>query len=341
MKQNICIALALATAPLALLTAAASAADYDPPIFVEEAPEYVPVEIGSGWYIRGDVTYTSDRSYKDTSARLTPGLSNVALLTLEPGTPFSLFSFSEKQQPISGSVGAGYHVNDYLRLEANLGILYADKYSGSGFVGRENSYFQNPAASLGCNGTYSKTETTETTTRGFDDNGDPTETTSTSVTTDESRAREGCNASATLRDSAWNGTVNAYVDLGTYAGFTPYVGVGGGLLYTRSKASVTAECKGKKRTNKGPMTGPDANGTTSQTTIDEAFLCDGSPDSATYNVASYRKSDFDFLYTLNAGVAYQVSDNTKIDLGYQYIDAPDVKGFKYHQIKVGLRYDLW
>ena len=32
----------------------ALAADYDPPPLLEPAPEYQPVEIGNGWYLRGD-----------------------------------------------------------------------------------------------------------------------------------------------------------------------------------------------------------------------------------------------------------------------------------------------
>ncbi len=61
MKQSLRIVLLLA----ASMPAAAYAADYDPPIFVEEAAEYVPVEVGSGWYLRGDVGYVFDTSIGD------------------------------------------------------------------------------------------------------------------------------------------------------------------------------------------------------------------------------------------------------------------------------------
>ena len=58
------LALLLAAAALGPLPAA-YAADYDPPIIVEEATEYVPVEVGSGWYLRGDVGYNfSDTPYQ-------------------------------------------------------------------------------------------------------------------------------------------------------------------------------------------------------------------------------------------------------------------------------------
>ena len=48
------IALALAAIMLMPVTQASSA-DYDPPIYVDQAPDYVPVEVGSGWYLRGDI----------------------------------------------------------------------------------------------------------------------------------------------------------------------------------------------------------------------------------------------------------------------------------------------
>ncbi|RUU78145.1 porin family protein, partial [Mesorhizobium sp. M7A.T.Ca.TU.009.01.3.1] len=67
------------------------------------------------------------------------------------------------------------------------------------------------------------------------------------------------------------------------------------------------------------------------------------------------KTQYSLAYTLNAGLAYQVSKNVSVDLGYQYFSAPDaeyvaaesldsypiLKGISNHQVKLGLRYDLW
>src|SRR6185312_8038932 len=55
-------ALALAAAVLTPVTQAL-AADYDPPIYVDQAPDYRPVEVGSGWYLRGDVGYAFNKPY--------------------------------------------------------------------------------------------------------------------------------------------------------------------------------------------------------------------------------------------------------------------------------------
>ncbi len=53
-------------------SAAAMAADYDPPIFVDDSPEYVPVEVGSGWYLRGDIGYIAKQT--DTGTPSLPHL---------------------------------------------------------------------------------------------------------------------------------------------------------------------------------------------------------------------------------------------------------------------------
>jgi opacity protein-like surface antigen len=63
-------------------------------------------------------------------------------------------------------------------------------------------------------------------------------------------------------------------------------------------------------------------------------------------------SRYDFAYALMAGASYKMTDNVSLDLGYQFLHAPDAKhldedtftlrdGRARHQIRLGLRYDLW
>jgi opacity protein-like surface antigen len=221
--------IALALAATMLWPLAAGAADYDPPIVIDEAPEYVPVEVGSGWYLRGDVGYNITKSPYDVTFN----------------------GVDSSSTPINGSIGAGYHFTDYFRGELNVGFLSNDKYDW---------------------------------TDG----------------TDLIRAES----------NIWSGMANAYADLGTIAGFTPYVGGGVGLLYSSRR-------------------------------IDDTFLG-----------ISDRETQYALAYSLGAGVAYKVAQNTSIDVGYQYLSAPSLeyfdipsgemrKGVDYHQVKVGLRYDLW
>ncbi|PSJ57276.1 outer membrane protein [Kumtagia ephedrae] len=233
--------------------AGAGAADYEPPIFVEQAEEYVPVEVGSGWYLRGDIGYIFDNSYDDTQLAVT------AIDEFAPFDPIRILSFEEDDTPVFGSVGFGYHFNDFLRADVNLGLLPREKFSTGGRI-------------------------------------------------------DGIDASASAENTYWTGIANGYIDLGTYAGLTPYVGAGVGVLYSKIEL--------------------------------DARLGDLS--------ASYSDRDYNFLYTLNAGASYQVAKNVSVDVGYQYLSSPDApfvkigddgaeygKGLDYHQVRVGLRYDLW
>jgi opacity protein-like surface antigen len=246
----------LALAGLGLLPLApAIAADYDPPIYADQAPDYVPVEVGSGWYLRGDVSYLVQKSFKNDDFAFTPA------------------SFDEKEDPIFASIGFGYHFNDYLRADLNLGYL--------------------PGNKIGI---------------GYDDSG------STIAYTQ---------ASADLKNYAYSLMLNGYVDLGTYVGITPYLGGGVGVVQSTRKLSASYF------TNNGDPT-------------DDFVETDD-------------KTKYSLAYTLNAGLAYQVSKNVSVDLGYQYFSAPDAeyvtaasltsfpvhKGISNHQIKLGLRYDLW
>ncbi|MER9021536.1 porin family protein [Mesorhizobium sp. M0815] len=243
------VALALAAVVLMPLTPALGA-DYDPPVYVDQAPDYVPVEVGSGWYLRGDVSYLVQKSFKDEDFAFTPA------------------SFDEKEDPIFASIGFGYHFNDYLRADLNVGYLPGNKIDV-----------------------------------GYNDGSTV--------------------ASATLKNYAFSGILNGYVDLGTYVGITPYLGAGIGVVQSKRRLSASYFTD-----NANPA--------------DDFVLRDN-------------KTQYSFAYTLNAGLAYQVSKNVSVDLGYQYFSAPDAeyvtaesltsfpirKGINNHQVKVGLRYDLW
>ncbi len=337
----------------ALSAGAATAADYEPPLQVEE----VPVEVGSGWYLRGDVDYAFKRSYKDGALAVDDSLFDNDLVGLGWVGPLDVFSASRKQNPISGSVGFGYHFNDWLRADINIGLLQDDKYSGTAhlFAGYLEPYSLvnslNPAVTnmpdFGCLG--SRTITTTSITTSLDDEGKEVAGLPVSTSATNSDWRRDCMVSASAKNTAWNGLVNGYIDLGTYAGFTPYVGAGVGLLKTKATFAVGATCQNSSVTNTSVV--PNGTGSTTTTqTVD--FACRAPTDGST--VASYSKTDYDFMYGLSAGVSYRVSKNTSLDLGYQYVSAPDVKyfsvsddgvhynkGYNMHQVKVGLRYDLW
>lgn len=137
-----------AVAAFAAFSTPSLAADYDPPILIEEAPEYVPVEVGSGWYLRGDVSYdVGSRPYD-----------------------FSVGGESADNNRLGAGVGFGYHFTDNLR--ADLTVSYrgndslsvgADSVSQKSWSGLVSGYFDiativgiTPYVGAGIGATYSR-----------------------------------------------------------------------------------------------------------------------------------------------------------------------------------------
>ncbi|WEX10006.1 outer membrane beta-barrel protein [Chelativorans sp. AA-79] len=208
------------------------AADYEPPIVIDEAP-LVPVEVGSGWYLRGDVTYAANESAYDAD----------------------LFGDEADNNRFGGSIGFGYHFTDLLRADVSLAYISSDEFD-------------------------------------YDDG-------VVSISADH---------------RVLGAMVNGYLDLGTFVGFTPYVGAGAGILYSMHEISASSAALGA--------------------------------------AAEAVDRQYEFAYSLNAGVSYQITKNMSLDVGYQFLSSPGTKyvdvdagtveeGLDYHQVKVGLRYDLW
>jgi len=223
----------LSAACVALVAGPAFAADYDPPIYIEEAPEFVPVEIGSGWYLRGDISYNSGRPVYKSKQH---GISN---------------------RRFGGGAGVGYHFTDNFRGDVTINYLGSDHLDYSYMGDRAKASYQ-----------------------------------------------------------AWSGLVSGYYDIATIVGITPYVGAGLGVVHSRYNVDNSV----------GPNN-----------------LLDPFPIS---------ERSYNFAYALMAGASYKVTDNVSVDLGYQFLHAPDAKridpemlsvhkGTKHHQIKFGLRYDIW
>ena len=132
--------------------------------------------------------------------------------------------------------------------------------------------------------------------------------------------------------SEWLFLANAYVDLGTWNGFTPFVGagIGGARVTIHGLRDVCSVCPGT-----GAAVGPGV-----------AFGDD--------------VSKWNFAWALHAGLAYKVTKNFTVEFAYRYVDLGDaVSGdlytylgtnnvvnpmeFKHltsHDFKVGLRFNL-
>jgi opacity protein-like surface antigen len=272
----------------ALMSGSALAADLDQIINAPQEDAYVPVEIGTGWYIRGDISYDiqtstsgSYRTYGEVSAGPPPtyayGSADYDNFEYEAGNDWS--------------VGMGYQFNSYLRGDLTAG------YWKRGVYGTDND--------------------TAPCLTGF----------ATAV---------GCRSVDTNTATGWELMANAYADLGTYVGITPYLGAGLGMTrVSYSDLTNTAECY-------------DATGAAIST--------------CGYTAVHPGEDSYRFTWALMAGASYDLSKNLKFDLGYRFshvaggsmfgfdpataaLGATGVQGeddgFSTHQIKAGLRYAVW
>lgn len=119
-----------------------------------------------------------------------------------------------------------------------------------------------------------------------------------------------CTANPWAKVTANAYLANAYIDLGHWYGFTPYVGAGAGLAYIHTQANVTY------RFINGTLYG-DGNSFCGGATGIAGVPCFhlGYPNNAGANVVNYN-----FAYALMAGVSYDISSLMKLDLGYRFLD---------------------
>lgn len=280
--------MALAFGALALLPLTpVHAADYDPPIYVDQAPDYVPVEVGSGWYLRGDLGYAFSHPFEhqETSSG-------------------ALNSFSDEASLFTGSIGMGYHVNDYFRVELNGGILPTNKFAESAKL----------AAT--CNGHTLVDD-------GFG--------TINSVATSQA-----CDLSDNASNKGYSIMANGYVDLGTYVGLTPYVGGGIGVAYNKYFRSIGARDCVEVPTNAAGTGGffcDDPAGYEGQTDTEGKYnLAYSIGAGLSYQVTKNVSVDLGYEYFSVPGAKYVAYDSGAFNIH---------EGINYQTVKLGLRYDLW
>ena len=259
------------------LANAALAADMIEPVY-DEVPEIVPVEIGSGWYLRGDVSYDF-KSKTDGNYRTYAPPGSVAC-GVDCGTGYDTQDYDSWKFDAGPDVGLGfgYQFTDYFRGDLTAHYWQAD------VDGRNEG---------------------ENCQLGF------------------------CGSVETSKAKAWELMANAYVDMGTFAGFTPYVGGGVG--------AVNVSYDDFKSTNYAA--GQDF----------DTITLDG-------------ENSWRFAYALMAGASYDLTQSLKLDVGYRYVNVDDGdmfafddftaglgatgvqgrdNGFDRHTITAGLRYSLF
>ncbi|MBB4102008.1 outer membrane protein [Allorhizobium borbori] len=130
-----------------------------------------------------------------------------------------------------------------------------------------------------------------------------------------------CTSSDRSSMNAYSLMANAYVDLGTYGGFTPYVGAGLGGSYVKWDKLRNTAC------------------------ADDGSGCDPTQEHG-------GKGGWRFTYALMAGASYDLTCNIKADAGYRFrhIEGGDMFGYKAnggpgydkginsHELRIGARY---
>ncbi|BDA83238.1 outer surface protein [Aureimonas sp. SA4125] len=281
--------LLLSVAALVAVSHASLAADIIEPIY-EEVPEIVPVEVGSGWYLRGDVSYDFksdlDAGYRTFGPVGCPGGCGI-----DPIYDDQDYDGFEIEAGANVGVGFGYQFTDYFRGDLTAHYWKAD------VSGTDEGGF-----GIDCYG---------------------------NAITDAT-----CRSKDTSKVSAWELMANAYVDLGTFAGFTPYVGAGVGAVHVKYDDFTNSSYS----------------------------VVDGAEGALAYSATHAGASDWRFAYALMAGASYDLTRSLKVDVGYRYVnvDEGDMfafdsytagfgasgaqgkdEGFDRHTIQAGLRYSLF
>ena len=335
---------AVALAGLAIASTPTQAADLfgtAPPPLGEPAsnPE---VEIGSNWYIRGDLGYgeVNSPTIVPSAGLIPPVLYDI------PGTwagfDDSPVGNSSTNAPVFRGnnktkgdgvfdVGLGFRVNNFLRLEATYSF-----WNGPGLGYQQKSLCPNTASPV--------SNTINVTTNGV--------TAPTSVPVGYLWAPVSCTGVLNAKQYNNLGLASAYVDVGNFWGVTPYVGAGAGVNANTISGSTTftndndgSAFRGNTSVSAGnPLqwvvnTGTGVNGTPLYTALTRQP-----------NVAfgllnwnrNFTSTKFSFAGALMAGFGYQLTPSATLDIGYRFVDL-DLSGATHNtaqQLTVGVRYML-
>lgn len=263
-------------ASLAFPAQAADMPFFDPP---PTPLNDAPVELGTGWYLRGDIAAAKAPALNFDGAHMSPNFPN----------------------NWSGGLGAGYRYNSWLRTDVT--VDYQQIYSRSG-----PAYVVLPCQ-IGAVGTPA---------------GGPF--------TDSDPVYAGCSPYFQSRVTSTAVLANAYLDLGNWGGFTPYIGAGFGVDVLYHKSQVQWYQQNLAAYAGVTWTDPYTGG---------SYMANW--DRSTSN--SYLR----FAYAFMGGVSYDITDHWSVDLGYRYLNLGTLTGadawgnvqkrkLEVQQLRLGFRY---
>ncbi|WP_375462706.1 outer membrane protein [uncultured Methylobacterium sp.] len=285
----------------------AAAADLLPP--PPPPPFAPPIEVGGGWYLRGDVGASI---YDKTTYSSTYDYTGYADANRSYGNGLGGGGFA--------GVGVGYQFTPFLRGDVTGEYRYSTGLRGS-------EYYRGPDYDDGL-GSY------------------------------------GNNKSTGHFDSAVV-LANAYFDLGTWYGVTPFIGGGAGVAFNHvsgygTNSTFTSPSYAYDYGHPSYGEGDDCYCQPSYA-YKPVYDAHGNPVYQSQSYSKFYKSNTgtSFAWALHAGLAYNVTDAFKVELAYRYLNlgsvktgtgselccstalpAVKVKDIEAHDIKIGVRYLL-
>jgi len=281
--KTICAA---ALAGIALATTPSLAADLfgtaPPPMSFPTANNPM-AEVGSNWYLRGDVGLNFDPAASFSMAPVSTPAQGVGVLPFD-----SSVGSSREREDFSGDLGVGYRFNNYLRGEATY------------------EYRVGPAGHNLNTVICPQTATMYPTKTGYEYN-----------------TAETCNGGLSLQQHNSTALASAYLDLGNYWGVTPYVGGGAGLNANTTSGSVayTETVGGASYVGNLTTTGAAPQVWVNPTTGVPLTTQPNVPFTNQVWDRSIRSTKYTMAWALMAGVGIQISPSATLDIGYRYLNA--------------------
>lgn len=309
---------------LSLAMPVAHAADLDP-IFADDANKLRPAELGSGWYLRGDLSYTFDRE-QEAGFEYQP----------DTGHPTRRFDMSDS---FGFGVGFGKKINELLRVDVTADRIAgsSEEYYGTrGFSGTRTFTYDYLDAGSIVQGEANVRFDRHGNMIGSSCNG-PNQATCAAAAANNSHATRG-HENIDLSYSVYNVMANGYIDLPTQGKFGAYVGGGIGAARPVVSLNHTVTCSPDDASScsfPGGAVG---------TTVED------------FELVNDQYSKWLLSYSASAGVTYDLTNNIALDLGYKYTKVDDMGSVldgsnvsstllegldTSHSVRLGVRVSTW
>jgi opacity protein-like surface antigen len=304
---------------LCLAGTQALSADVDELIFTDDANFAKPAELGSGWYIRGEIGMNLNGTHNVNSY----------------GNPaFARLYDNNYTDRLNYSFYAGYKLNNYVRVDAGLGRLAGTDYSDTQLMTEDDGNLIRdfptevlPSDPNPCNGWGT-----------FIDLATATEFIGDDFITN-------CIQTDRVEYDVTFGLANLYFDLPKFYGFTPFVGAGVGIGRVSWRQELDAIICAP-RDEDVRVEGCRAYGVADQPSPNQIYEQPGTISEGV---------DYRLGYSVAAGLGYAINENTTVEAVYRYLSfgGPSLSsigqtgsqlassGYSTHQVNVGLRYQIW